>query len=365
VRAHPSIAAMAGRGTDPAVLLPINTVDGKTPWTAGWMAAMGRVLIGLEESKAANANAEREREGVVRLLDEELQKVRDGLLTSRADFLARLAKVVQHYDQVKPVPVPVGDADALAAAPRNNGGKNKGIGTKLPKKKNEAPAPVEAPREAAPSPVPVQVFGGALVSGAPASDEKAEIGFAEILFQKPGGDDEEEEDAHAVGGSAWNPDSDSAPLWLKAAVFIGGSMVMGGLFAHLTGDAFWLKMGPPPKAPTAAVNISANTLPPAPSTISTPKAAPKAIPITEPVARSTATKKAAPVATTITPPPPVKIPELPLPPEPVGTTPAMTLKPPQGSNLRSLITDQKEPTPPPAPVTIDGVPVRAAIPVPD
>jgi hypothetical protein len=44
----------------------------------------------------------------------------------------------------------------------------------------------------------------------------------------------------------------------------------------------------------------------------------------------------------------------------------MTLKPPQGSGLRALISDQKEPPPPPAPVTtVDGVPVRAAIPVPD
>jgi hypothetical protein len=295
-----------------------------------------------------------------------LQKVRDGLLTSRADFLARLAKVVQHYDQVKPVPVPVGDTEALAAAPRNNGGKNKGIGTKLPRKKSEPPPPAEAPRESAPAPVAVQVFGGALVSGTPATEEKAGIGFAEILFQKPGGDDDEEEDAHAVGGSAWNPDSDSAPLWLKAAVFIGGSMVMGGLFAHLTGDAFWLKMGPPPKPPTAAVTIPANTLPPAPSTIGTTKAASKAIPITEPAAKSAVTKKSSQAVSTITPTPPVKVSDLPLPPEPAGTTPTMTLKPPQGSGLRALISDQKEPPPPPAPVTtVDGVPVRAAIPVPD
>ena len=42
------------------------------------------------------------------------------------------------------------------------------------------------------------------------------------------------------------------PLWLKAAVFIGGSMVIGAVLAHLSGDAFWQKARPiaPPSTPS-------------------------------------------------------------------------------------------------------------------
>ena len=106
VRAHPSLASMSGRGTDPGVLLPLpasETAAGKTIWGAGWMAAMGRFLLGLETARG-RTEAEpgnRERESVARLFDDEITKARVGVISSRADFLNRYARVVQHPDLVK------------------------------------------------------------------------------------------------------------------------------------------------------------------------------------------------------------------------------------------------------------------------
>ena len=335
VRAHPSIAAMAGRGTDPAVLLPASSLNGKTAWTAGWMAAMGRFLLGFDSARSEDAVADRERETVVRLLDDELQKARDGLLASRADFLARFARVVQHCEQVKPVPVPAGHVEVLNPASRTApAAKPKPIGAKAAKRKGDPP-----PAAAEPPPPPIVpgapvIFGGPLA--ATASKEKSNVGFAEILFQTAGPEVEAETE---VITPPWE-EADSAPGWLKAIVFAGGSMVLGALFAHLSGDALWLKKGHSPRvAPKAA------TTTPAP-------------PAASPAPASTAAEPD-PLAL-----PPVRVPEIVAADDRAQPAPAVSLKPPKGSNLRSLISEET-PASPAAPPAPDNTPVRAAIPVPD
>jgi hypothetical protein len=70
------------------------------------------------------------------------------------------------------------------------------------------------------------------------------------------------------------------PRWLKAAVFIGGSMILGGMLAHLSGNALWQRMQtqapavpPPPATAAQPQSVSAGT-PASP-------APPKAIPVPE------------------------------------------------------------------------------------
>ena len=331
-RAHPSIASMAGRGTDPAVLLPTNTLDGKSPWTAGWMAAMGRFLLGLDGAKGEDAVADRERETVVRLLDDEMQKGREGLLASRADFLARFARVVQHYDEVKPVPVPAGHVEVLNPSSRAVAAKPRPIGGKGAKRKAEPPPAAEEPPPPLIPGAPV-IFGGPLA--ATSGKEKSTVGFAEILFQTAGPEVEAETE---VMTQPWE-EADSAPGWLKALVFAGGSMVLGALCAHLSGDALWLKKGHShQEAPKAAVSPDASASP-----------------------SQGAPVVAAPVGGSVPPPlPPVRVPDV-VTPDDKTPPPAISLKPPAQSSIRSAIADENPPVVPPT----ENVPVRAAIPVPD
>ena len=258
VRAHPTLASMSGRGTDPGALLP-STLDaaGRGAWTAGWMAATGRFLLGLE-SLGGRGDADavsRDREAMARLLDDELTKARDGIVSSRADFLARYARVVQHYDLVKPIGAAAESEQTPAAA------------------RGARPAPAAGKsvrRRADPVPQEQPVLAGALTAGIEPSADKPHIGFAEILFQSGGQNAEASAEAdwsEASGSGSWTPDGSPVPLWLRAAVFIGGSMLLGGLLAHLTGDAFWQK-NIPAAAPIAPVEGAAQ-----------PGSVPKAVPV--------------------------------------------------------------------------------------
>ena len=247
VRAHPSLASMSGRGTDPGVLLPLpasETAAGKAIWGAGWMAAVGRFLLGLETARG-RTDAEpgtREREAVVRLFEDEITKARVGVISSRADFLARYARVVQHPDLLKHAG---SEAEAIPPGSR---------GSKLPAANGKGAA------RKAESALQTITVASALSPGVDSvvSVDKPNVGFAEILFrsdamQTPDGGASVETDwISATGGTSWTPDGDPVPRWLKAAVFLGGSMVVGAVLAHLTGDAFWQKARPvsPPSAPS-------------------------------------------------------------------------------------------------------------------
>lgn len=293
VRAHPSLASMSGRGTDPGVLLPLPPTDlsGQTIWSGGWMAAMGRFLIGAEGvvGKTDIDTQGRERESVTKLLDDEITKARDGGFTPRADFLARFAKIVQHYDAVKPIGVSEPEPAARARV-----GKMVPISSKAGKKRPE------------PS-VQTISAGMALTTGVEPAAEKPHVGFAEILFQSTGtqtpGNADEDWDSDEKA-DAWLPESEVVPLWLKGAVFLAGSLVLGGLLAHLSGDAFWQKEIIAPKAIPILEESGANA-----TTLS-----PKGIPVDDPA------------------PLPVTAPK-----DSDAPAASLSLTPPKGSGLRDLI----------------------------
>lgn len=303
VRAHPTLASMSGRGTDPGALLPLATAEanGKSTWNAGWVAAVGRFLLDVDgvNGRTGPDAGGREREAVSRLLDDEIAKARDGLVSTRADFLARYARMVQHYDLVKPI-------GTSTEAPAAQVGITKTTRLSAPRtvrKKAESAAALQAS-------APVS---GALTAGIePTAAEKPNIGFAEILFQSAATQsvgyavpDPIREKPSAAG--AWMPEGDPVPLWLKAAVFLGGSMVAGGVLAHLSGEAFWLKTRLKPTVPIVESPTPAGAAP-------------------------------APPAAKVSPPevPPANAPEVEPPP-----APNLSLKHPAGTGLRGLITDQQ------------------------
>ena len=278
VRAHPTLASMCGRGTDPAVLMPPARHPGNSPWHAGWLAALCRFLLGLDAPAGMVVEPQggaRERETVARLLDDELAKLADSKPAQRADFLARYARVIQHYDLAAPVEPP-----------------KKKSGTKSAKMTGLSPSPKTTPvtkpqvkRESLPP--AKSAVAAALTTGGAASGDSPNIGFAELLF-KSGDRDAAPPDAPdwaraAASAPPTLPEhfvaDDGVPMWLKAAVFIGGSMVLGGIFAHFSGDALWLKKRAA-TAPPTGVNATA-AVPSVPA--ATAPTVPKAVPIEAPV----------------------------------------------------------------------------------
>lgn len=291
LRGHPTLAAMSGRGTDPALLLPAQpkNASGTTPWHAAWLAALGRFLLGLEALPgvpAETAGGSRERETVARLLEDEISKCTESTPGKRADFLARFARVIQHHDLVKPVTSPPSEPlEVITVKPGKNAGKNPPP-AREPAKQANPPAPS---RPAQPAPAATRTGGSATVFGPEpvAPEEKPTIGFAELLFQGTSESDEEDH-SHwtktAVDApptihphEALLPPGDYVPLWLRVFVFVGGSMVAGGIWAHVSGDAFWLKPGL--KSPP--IKVQRTETPTTPGTSATP---PRALPVPEPVA---------------------------------------------------------------------------------
>ena len=251
LRAHPTLASMSGRGINPSVLLP-PPAPGKLVWHGGWMAAVGVMLLGLEDGPI---DGNTELETVSRLLNDEISKVREGQVSGRSDFLARFARVIQHYDLVAPTPIPVASPEPV---------KPKGDST-LPSPKRSAKPSVAAPAPVPEPLAPLMGLGGLspLTAGVDPDGEKATIGFAELLFQSPPsepskragywgqGAGAELEGGH-VGG--WGPDEpDRSPWWLKATVFLAGSMMMGGICAHLSGNAQWQRARPRAELPKPAL----------------------------------------------------------------------------------------------------------------
>ena len=306
VRAHPTLASMAGRGTDPAVLLPPppRTPAG-TVWHAGWLAALARFLLGFEPppgtAQDSAAGGARERETILRLLDDEMARGGESRPAKRSDFLARYARIIQHYDRAKPQASP---------APARALGTEAALSLGLKPAPKIVPVTTPAPRrEPVPlsSTEPLRTPVALTTGGAARGEEEPSIGFAELLFRN-GGAEPSPPDAPdwaraAVSAPPTLPEHliprENVPIWLKAAVFLSGSMVLGAMCAHLSGSALWQKKKPaapveaaqPHKAPAAVQ--SRNATAPAKSGKTTavpapPKAGvaevpiPKAIPVTAP-----------------------------------------------------------------------------------
>lgn len=270
LRAHPTLAAMAGRGTDPGLLLPPPKPGSQTthPWNAAWLSAVARFLLALEALPGAASEVSapsRELETISQLLEGEMAKGRDRIQVKRADFLARYARVMQHHDLVKPVDVP---------PPEPVESRSPVVRSREVQEIQATPVPkVQAAPILAPAPAP-------LTSGLAPIAEKPSVGFAELLFRGTS-------ETMPASGPDWAktavdapptihaeeallPPDDFVPLWLRAAVFIGGSMILGGLLAHFTGAA-----SPPKKA-------SQGPVPPAAAMQPAPKAAGPKAPKTPP-----------------------------------------------------------------------------------
>ncbi|MCB1275264.1 hypothetical protein [Prosthecobacter sp.] len=281
VRAHPTLASMSGRGTDPATLLPPARGTTTTVWHAGWLAALCKFLLGIESPVgvlAAPEGGARERETVARLLDDEIAKVAESKPAQRNDFLARYARIIQHYDLVKPnEPARAGGTEPAVdygLKPRP-----KTVPVTKPAVKRETSVPLAS--ESLRTPV-------ALTSGGATQGEEPTIGFAELLFRNADSEPSPPDAPDWARAAASAPPTlaehlmpgDDVPMWLKAAVFLGGSMVIGAMCAHLSGGALWQKKhGAEPVEASKSGDSSA--VMPAPVVVPAP-AVPKAVPVVEP-----------------------------------------------------------------------------------
>ncbi|MCB1227605.1 MAG: hypothetical protein KDK99_17445 [Verrucomicrobiales bacterium] len=298
VRAHPCLAGMVGRGTDPGLLLPpgpTTSAEVTTLWHGGWLAAMGRFVLGLERSVGAEnslagaaAPQGREQETVERLLEDELEKCLDGKPSPRSAFLSRFARIVHHYDLVKPIP----GVTEIPPAPASEGKKRR---REVP----AAPPPRPAPREEEPSPPPAafQLGSLSLPSAKDSEKDRPSVGFAEILFQSGGESDAPEAPdwAGTAGlGERGGPrgiedEGDRVPLALKLAVFLLGSLVVGGMLAHFSGQALWQKGRAVPKVPPgqeAPASLEMSGSAPTQETAGTQDSAADAVRMLEPKAGS-------------------------------------------------------------------------------
>ena len=281
VRAHPTLASMAGRGTDPAVLLPPTSKPPKTAWHGGWLAALCKLLTGLASPVGIHAKpvgSTREMETLTRLLDDEIIKVADARACTRGDFLARYVRILQHHDLVKPL----ASAKPVVNEPEQSNARSSRV---VPiTRSSTAPSP-----SARVAPEVITPLTSGSVAGA---GEATSIGFAELLFRSGA------EDASPSKLPDWNRSAEDAPptlpehllqedenvpAWLKAAVFIGGSMVLGAMLAHLSGDAIWLrKATAPPQTATPTVRSEPVVSAPVPASAAastTIPDIPKAVPV--------------------------------------------------------------------------------------
>lgn len=264
IRAHPSLHAVSGRGTDPAVLLPVapSTAEDVEPiWHGGWMAALGCFLAGMPDADASKHEAGiAETDSVRRLLDEEVRHAREGTPVKRAAFLAKYARVIQQFDvprtaarptpawtevsgaQLSPEPPAVAGAQAQEAPmyqPKVAGpAPADGLRplTRLPEKKAAVP-PLTSPHPHQPPPKPT-------------------IGFAEALIrQTQVHDHDHDHDGHEGEGglrpirgrmhalpdseSSWRPMHEETSFWIRLALLLIGSLLLGAVLAHLSGRALW------------------------------------------------------------------------------------------------------------------------------
>ncbi len=408
IRAHPTLASMSGRGVDVGLLLPPPLAGNTHLWHGGWLACLAKFLLGGAGTESA---AHREREGVLNLVSDELAKARDGSPSSRSDFLARFARIIQHYDLVQSTPITVIPPSAPAKKTSATRAATRALGTPAaPAPKAETRARVEPAAEAKPSAplqpavtttpsvpsapltapgqptvLPEPIVARALTAplldpSAPADPlaEKPTIGFAELLFQGgregPPAAPVHQQVAWGAGASAqmeagevggWDDEpADDIPGWLKTFVFFGGSLVLGAVIAHLKGAALWQQRpavpAPPPAASAPPVPAPATAAKPAASApvapvkpaVQTPR--PTVVtPAPQPKATGTTagTPAGTPAPTPAPPPLPVVTPApkpTPAPPSVTTPPPGVTAPPPSVPVRRAVELPDEEPTPPPS-----------------
>jgi len=279
VRAHPTLASMSGRGTDPAVLLPPARGTSTTAWHAGWLAALCKFLLGLESPLGVHADPEggaRERETVARLLDDEIAKVAESKPAQRSDFLARYARIIQHYDLVKP------------NEPVRGGGTEPAVDYGLKPRPKTVPVTKAAVKREISVPLGAESSRSsvvALTSGGAARGDEPTIGFAELLFRNGGSEPSPPDAPDWARAAASAPPTlpehlnmrEDVPIWLKAAVFLSGSMLIGAMCAHFSGSALWQKKHH--HSPVEAVEPHKATTAAPPKAIAVEPEVPKAIPV--------------------------------------------------------------------------------------
>jgi hypothetical protein len=331
---------MSGRGTDPAVLLPPAHGGATTAWHGGWLAALCKFLLGFEPLlgiHAEPAGGARERETVARLLDDEIAKVGESKPAQRSDFLARYARIIQHYDLAKP------SEPARAGA----GGTEPAVALGLQQRPKTVPvtkAPVKREMSAPLGTGPSRTSPVALTSGGAArtvAGDEPTIGFAELLFRNGGDPSPPEAPDWALAAASAPPTlpehlmvREDVPIWLKAAVFLSGSMVIGAMCAHLSGSALWQK-----KHHHAPVEV---TIPHQPATA----AAPASKPTPAPAPKALAVQPAVPVPV---PTPPQDIPAPPDSTATRGSGLSLSLPPGATSQLRDQLPAAAPPPIPPRP----------------
>ena len=301
VRAHPTLASMSGRGTDPAVLLPPARGTSATTWHGGWLAALCKFLLGFEPPLGIHvepAGGARERETVARLLDDEIAKVGESKPAQRSDFLARYARIIQHYDLAKPSePVRAGGTEPALPLSLKQRPQTVPVTKSALKREISVPLGADSSR-----PVP-----GALTSGGAARGDEPTIGFAELLFRNGGGEPAPPDAPDWARAAASAPPTlpehliprEDVPIWLKAAVFLSGSMVIGAMCAHLSGSALWQKKHRPAPVEVTAPRQTATAATPsrtAPATAAKPTPAPAPVRALKAIALEPEVPKAIPVS---------------------------------------------------------------------
>ena len=272
IRAHPCLHSMAGRGTDPALLLPINPapVEGVEPlWNGGWMAALGCHLAGMPDGDASrHETGIAETDSVLRLLHSEVQRACKGTPVTRASFLSRFARVLQQYNvaqmssgggfQNELSGSPAAAVAASTPAPETPLPQAQTQHLVQPQRESQAPTqpqPQSSPQRPAAekkkAPMPA-------VSRPPTTPPKPTIGFAEALIRQPQiGSQSEPRSSHAPADSglpsglmedeesSWKPMHEEAPFVVKVMLALLGSIVLGALLAHLSGRALWQEIFTP------------------------------------------------------------------------------------------------------------------------
>jgi len=293
LRAHPCLHSMAGRGTDPAMLLPTEPhVRGNAEpiWNGGWMAALGSFLIGTASGGKPAAQGAGV-EAVSRMFEEELAASRQGSPNARSNFLARFVRVLRENDlaqmkgggfwqEVTGSTTAQGHAAEVARAataePRL---------TQPPPSRN-APAGVSAP-----------------LPSNPVEPDDAPIGFAEALIRGTAGSrngagahgtpisarpDSEEEEIE----SSWSGFREEKPLWTKVLIGSLIAIALGGALAHLQGRALWQQRPSLTSIPIKTADSVPTPPQPAPSPLlPPPSTAPKDLPPPKPAVSDTLVRK--------------------------------------------------------------------------
>ncbi len=244
LRGHPCLHSMVGRGTDPAVLLPLEQVGlggVETLWNGGWIAALATCLL---RSDGPTENGATD-EAVVRLLKDELALARGGTPSSRGDFLARFVRVVRDVEKEE----------------ISGGGIWTEVGVESigPTPKAEAP-----PAAAEDFPALAQL----------AEEPEPAIGFAEALMRPLAEHHMAETDA-----SSWSEARDEWPFWAKAVALVILAAIVAALLSHFQNRAWWqqraAEQSPPPRTIAVPDALPVGPVPETPaSPILPPPAAP-------------------------------------------------------------------------------------------